>query len=121
MYGEKMTIALLDPELIASIRMIEKASGRSDVLSGLVGKLEASIAGFPNAFCACLTRGDAAGAARAAHTLKGSCHQLGAQALGELFAEIERTAKAGDYDGAQRKFHDAGPLIARSLEALRRA
>ncbi len=116
-----MTVELLDPELIASIRMIEKASGRSDVLSGLVGKLEASIAGFPNAFCACLSRGDAAGAARAAHTLKGSCHQLGAQALGDLFAEIERTAKAGDYDGAQRKFQDAGALIARSLDALRRA
>lgn len=116
-----MTVALLDPELIASIRMIEKASGRSDVFSGLVGKLEASIAGFPNAFCDCLSRDDAAGAARAAHTLKGSCHQLGAQALGELFADIERSARAGDYDGAQRKFHDAGALIARSLEALRRA
>lgn len=116
-----MTVALLDPELIASIRMIERASGRCDVLSGLVGKLEANIAGFPNAFCDYLARGDAAGAARAAHTLKGSCHQLGAQALGDLFAEIERAAKAGDYDGAQRKFDDAGTLIARSLEALRRA
>ena len=116
-----MTVALLDAELVASIRMIEKASGRSDVLSGLVGKLEANIAGFPRAFRDCLGRGDEAGAARAAHTLKGSCHQLGAQALGELFAEIERAAKAGDYDGAQRKFHDAERLIARSLDALRSA
>jgi HPt (histidine-containing phosphotransfer) domain-containing protein len=116
-----MTVALLDAELIASIRMIEKASGRSDVLSGLVGKLESNIAGFPRAFRDCLGRGDEAGAARAAHTLKGSCHQLGAQALGELFAEIERAAKAGDYDGAQRKFHDAERLIARSLDALRSA
>jgi HPt (histidine-containing phosphotransfer) domain-containing protein len=116
-----MTVALLDAELIASIRMIEKASGRSDVLSGLVGKLESNIAGFPRAFRDCLGRGDEAGAARAAHTLKGSCHQLGAQALGELCAEIERAAKAGDYDGAQRKFHDAERLIARSLDALRSA
>jgi HPt (histidine-containing phosphotransfer) domain-containing protein len=116
-----MTVELLDPELIASIRMIEKASGRSDVLSGLVGKLEVSIAGFAKAFRDCLVHGDTAGAARAAHTLKGSAHQLGAQALGDLFADIERAAKAGDYDGAQRKFHDAGPLIARSFDALRRA
>ena len=116
-----MAAGLLDAELIASIRLIEKASGRNDVLSGLVRKLEASIAAFAGTFSEHLSRGDAAGATRAAHTLKGSCHQLGAQALGDLFAEIERTAKAGDYDTAQRKFRDAGPLITSSLDALRSA
>ena len=116
-----MAADLLDAELVAGIRMIEKATGRNDVLSGLIGRLEATIAEFPGTFSDHITRGDAAGAARAAHTLKGSCHQLGAQALGELFAEIERSAKAGDYTGAKQKFEDAGTLIARSLEALRHA
>jgi HPt (histidine-containing phosphotransfer) domain-containing protein len=61
------------------------------------------------------------GAARAAHTLKGSCSQLGARALGELFADIERWAKAGDYAEAQRTFDGSAALIADSLEALRQA
>jgi HPt (histidine-containing phosphotransfer) domain-containing protein len=116
-----MAADLLVAELIAGIRMIEKATGRNDVLSGLIGRLEGSIGEFLATFSDHVARGDAAGAARAAHTLKGSCHQLGAQALGELFAEIERSAKAGDYAGAKQKFEDAASLIARSLDALRHA
>jgi HPt (histidine-containing phosphotransfer) domain-containing protein len=112
---------LLDFELIAGIRLIEKATGRNDVLSGFVGKLETSIAGFAAAFSDYLARGDAAGAARAAHTLKGSCHQLGAQALGELFGEIERSARAGEYAEAKHKFERATNVIAQSLDALKQA
>lgn len=116
-----MAADLLDFELIAGIRLIEKATGRNDVLSGLVGRLEASIAAFSGTFSDHVSRGDGAGAARAAHTLKGSCHQLGAQALGDLFAGIERNARAGDYAAALTEFQAAGPLIARSLDALRQA
>ena len=58
---------------------------------------------------------------RAAHTLKGTCRQLGAVALGELFAEIESSAKAGDYDEAKRKFEAGAGLIAQSIEALKQA
>jgi HPt (histidine-containing phosphotransfer) domain-containing protein len=95
--------ALLDRSLIEEIRRIERATGTSDVLSG------------------CIARGDTAGAVRVAHTLKGTCRQLGAQALGNLFAEIEASAKAGDYAGAKRRFDGAGGLIAESLEALKHA
>lgn len=116
-----MASLLLDPELIAGIRLIEQATGRRDVFSGFVQKLEASIAGFPSALSECVARGDTAGAARVAHTLKGSCHQLGAQALGNLFADIERATKVGDYAGAEQKFADAAGLIAESLEALKHA
>jgi len=66
-------------------------------------------------------RGDAAGAVRAAHTLKGTCRQLGAQALGELFADIESVAKAGDFAEAKRRFEAGAGLIAQSIEALKRA
>ncbi len=116
-----MATLLLDPELVAGIRLIEQATGRGDVFSGFVQKLEASVAGFAPAFSECVARGDTAGAARVAHTLKGSCHQLGAQALGNLFADIERAAKAGDYAGAKRHFEAAAGLIAESLEALKHA
>jgi HPt (histidine-containing phosphotransfer) domain-containing protein len=112
---------LLDHTLIEEIRRIERATGRNDVLSGFVLKLEGTLVGFGAAFSGLVARGDGAGAVRAAHTLKGTCRQLGAEALGELFAEIEASAKGGDYAGAQRKFDAAGSLIAQSLEALKRA
>lgn len=112
---------LIDPKLIDEIRRIERSMGRNDVLSGFVRKLEESIAGFPAAFTAYLAKGDATGAVRAAHTLKGTSRQLGALALGDLFEHIEEAAKAGDYDGAKRKFEESASLVAESLEALRRA
>lgn len=113
--------ALLDHKLIEEIKRIEQATGRNDVLSGFVRKLEANLASFGGAFSDYVARGDTTGAVRAAHTLKGTCSQLGAQALGDLFADIERSAKAGDYDEAKRKFDGAAGLIAQSLEALKHA
>jgi HPt (histidine-containing phosphotransfer) domain-containing protein len=113
--------SLLDRQCIEEIRRIEQATGRGDVLSGFVVKLEAMLQGFGPAFSDAVARGDTAAAERAAHTLKGTCRQLGAQALGELFADIERSAKTGDYAGAKRRFEDGAGLVARSVEALKRA
>jgi HPt (histidine-containing phosphotransfer) domain-containing protein len=113
--------ALLDATCIAEIRQLERKIGRSDVLCGFIRNLEHHLAGFRAAYCDCLERGDAKGAMRAAHTLKGSCLQLGAQALGELFAEIERDAKAGDHAKALHAFDRAAGLVFASLEALKGA
>ena len=82
---------LLDRGLIDDIKRLERATGRDDVLAGFVRMLEGNLAGFGAAFSDCIARGDTAGAKRAAHTLKGACHQIGAKALGELFAAIERS------------------------------
>jgi HPt (histidine-containing phosphotransfer) domain-containing protein len=112
---------LLDASCVAEIRQLERKVGRSDVLSGFVRALECNVVGFPAAFRRCLADGDAGGATRAAHTLKGSSLQLGAQALAQLFEEIEAAAKAGDYAAALRKFNAASELISQSLEALKRA
>ena len=112
---------LLDRQLIEEIRRIERATGRNDVLSGFVRKLEGNLAGFGASFSDYVARGDTTGAIRAAHTLKGTCKQLGALALGELFADIEHSAKAGDYAEAKRKFESGARLIAESLEALKHA
>lgn len=114
-----MTNVLLDHQLIAEIRRIEQASGRQGIFAGCVRNLEANVAAFGAAFAGCVARGDTSGAARAAHTLKGSCRQLGAQALGDLFGEIETSAKAGNYEQAQRTFDGGARLIADSLEALK--
>ena len=112
---------LLDCDLIAEIRRVGRATGRDDLHAVFVRKLEASLAGFGTTFSDLVARGDAAGAVRAAHTLKGSCRQLGAQALGELFSDIERLAKAGDHAAALQTFNAAAELIAESIEALKRA
>jgi HPt (histidine-containing phosphotransfer) domain-containing protein len=112
---------LLDRQSIDEIRYVERKLGRNDFLSGFVRTLEDTLAGFAATFSDCVARGDTAAAARAAHTLKGTCFQLGAQALGDLFAEIERSAKAGDYAEAKRKFDGGAGLIVQSLEALKHA
>lgn len=116
-----MTSLILDRNLVADIRRIEQATGRNGIFSGCVQKLEENLADFSSAFAACLARGDMVGAARAAHTLKGSSRQLGAQALGDLFADIERWAKAGDYEQAKRTFEAGAALVTESIEALRTA
>lgn len=118
---ESAAETLLDRQCIEEIRYIERATGRNDVLSGFVRTLESSLAGFREAFSDCIARGDAKGATRAAHTLKGTCRQLGAQALGDLFADIESRARTGDYAGAKRRFDGGASLIVQSLQALKRA
>ena len=112
---------LLDRELIDQIRKIEQATGRKDVLSGFVAKLENTIGAFGAAFSDQVSRGDNAGAVRAAHTLKGTCRQLGALQLGDLFAEVEAAAKAGDFTAAKRTFDAGAALVAESLAALKKA
>ena len=116
-----METLLLDRELVAEIRRIEQATGRNDLFAGFVRNLEASLKGFGTAFADCIARGDTSAAARAAHTMKGGCRQLGAQALGDLFADIERWAKAGDYAQAKRTFDGSAGLITQSLDELKRA
>jgi HPt (histidine-containing phosphotransfer) domain-containing protein len=116
-----MQALLLDRRLVAELRRLGYAAGRADLFSAFVAKLEGSLAAFRAAFSNHIARGDITAAERAAHTLKGTCRQLGAQALGDLFAEIESSAKAGDYVAAARKFEGAADLIAQSLQALKNA
>lgn len=116
-----MGTVLLDAELIAEIRNVEHVTGQPDLFSGLVRKLEGNLAEFRPTFSDSIARGDTSGAARAAHTMQGSCRQLGASALGDLFSAIESSVKAGDYAEAQRRFDAGAKLIAQSLEALKRA
>lgn len=116
-----MTTVILDETLVAEIRRIEQASGRNGILAGCVQKLESNLADFRSTLRSCVARGDLLGAVRCAHTLKGSCRQLGAQALGDLFADLERRMKEGDYAAAERTFDAAADLISESLDALKRA
>ena len=112
---------LLDQSLVEEIKQVERATGKQGLFAGFARKLEEDVAAFGPAFAGAIAQGDGASAARAAHKLKGACRQLGVAALGDLFAEIERLAKAGHPVDAQRKFEAAADLISQSLEALKRA
>jgi HPt (histidine-containing phosphotransfer) domain-containing protein len=112
---------LLDQGLIDEIRKIEQATGQTQLFAGFVRKLEGFLNSFSADFSSLIARGDTAGAVRSAHTLKGTCRQLGAVALGDLFAQIESSAKAGDFAEAKRTFDSGASLIAASLEALKQA
>lgn len=113
-------MVVLDQELIDQIRLVERATGQS-VLPSLVRRLEETLNGFPARFADYLARGDNAGAAIAAHTLTGACRQIGARSLGDLFADIQGSVKAGQLAEAQRKLDAGAAVIASSIEALKRA
>ncbi len=57
----------------------------------------------------------------AAHALKGTCLNLGAPALGALFAELERHAKASDWEALLLRYGESRELETQSTYLLREA
>lgn len=56
---------------------------------------------------------------RRAHALKGSSGNMGALALSESAARLERAARDGDADGIERELAAIGRLAPETVEALR--
>jgi HPt (histidine-containing phosphotransfer) domain-containing protein len=108
---------LLDRERYEEIRMLTDEAG-PDVFGGLVRGLEKDLNAFDAGLAGWLAQKDAVTLTRAAHTLKGSSHSLGAQAMGNLFAEVEKRAKAGDIEGAGRVYTEGRKTAADSIAAL---
>ena len=108
---------LLDRGRFEEIRQLTDEAG-PDVFSGLVRSLEKELNAFDARFSGWIAQRDAAAVARAAHALKGSSHSLGAQALGDLFAELEQLAKAGNLPEAARKYAESKTIGGESILAL---
>lgn len=108
---------LLDRDRFEEIRMLTDEAG-PDVFNGLVRGLEKDLNAFDAGLDGWMAKHDANGMSRAAHSLKGSSHSLGAQALGELFAEIEKVAKSGDIAEAHRIYAARRNTGADSISAL---
>lgn len=108
---------LLDRERYEEIKMLTDEAG-ADVFSGLVRGLEKDLNGFEAGLAGWLAQGDGQGLMRAAHSLKGSSHSLGAQALGDFFAGIEKLAKAGQLDEAARTYTEGKQVGPASILAL---
>jgi HPt (histidine-containing phosphotransfer) domain-containing protein len=108
---------LLDRERYEEIKMLTDEAG-PEVFSALVRSLEKDLNVFDAGLNGWMAQRDAQGVARAAHSLKGSSHSLGAQALGNLFAEIETLAKAGHLDEAGRAYAAGRAIGIDSIAAL---
>jgi signal transduction histidine kinase/DNA-binding response OmpR family regulator len=93
-----------------------------DLITTFLDKTPAVLATLQQA----AARGDVTGVRQAAHMLKGTSAMLGAQALSERCAAIERDAKAGDVAGAkagivaaEAAYRDADAELRAELPALR--
>ena len=67
---------------------------------------------------ACLTRGDAPGLAKVAHSLKGSASNFGAARFRTTAEKLEHLGKSGDLTGAREALDDLRTEFARILDAL---
>jgi two-component system, sensor histidine kinase and response regulator len=67
-----------------------------------------------------LAEGDASAVAQVAHSLKGSCGNLGAKQMSELCAQLEATAHSGDLVQARKLFPHLQQEYARVHDALSR-
>ena len=110
-------LQLLNRERYEEIKMLTDEAG-PEVFAGLVRGLEKDLNAFDSSVSGWIAQKDAANFTRAAHSLKGSSHSLGAQAVGNLFAEIEKAAKAGDIEAAARHYTEGKAICAASIVAL---
>lgn len=109
---------LIDCERVAEVIDLI-CEGEYAALNGWVDYLQTDL----NKFEALLSGPDTAEKNKniqsAAHSIKGTCLNLGAQALGDLFSEFERDAKEGKSQALNQRLADCRVLGAKSVQALR--
>ena len=88
-------VSALDPAVIASLRQLTPP-GEPDVLIEILNVFLAEVPRRIDRLKAAWRDGDAAAVQRAAHSLKGSSGNIGADALAEVSREIDERTKAGD-------------------------
>ena len=111
-------VQLLDRERYDEIKSITEEAGPG-VFMDLVQGVEAELKAFDAGLAGWMAQADAQAMVRAAHSLKGSSHSLGAQALGNLFTEIEKLAKVGQIVEASRVYTGGRDICKDSVAALR--
>jgi HPt (histidine-containing phosphotransfer) domain-containing protein len=68
----------------------------------------------------CLDAGNATAVERQAHTIKGACANVGAEALRALAYELEQVAKTGDLSAVRARMPDLGEQFSRVKVAMER-
>jgi HPt (histidine-containing phosphotransfer) domain-containing protein len=103
----------LDPAVIESLRQLTPP-GEPDVLAEILQLFVAEVPRKIQLLQSALTAGDAPQVARAAHSLKGSSGNIGANALYDVCRRIDDLAKTGDLAGV-------APLLASLTSEYHRA
>lgn len=87
----------LDPAVVESLRQLTPP-GEPDVLTEILSVFLTEVPRRIDRLSAAWRDGDAAEVQRAAHSLKGSSGNIGADAMSEICRKIDERAKAGDLD-----------------------
>ena len=100
------------------VRLLRRI-GKGKLLASMQALFERDGPARMAAIRAALAIGDAAGAARPAHSLKSSAGQLGAVGLQRACDEIEKAAENGDMVALEQRSARAEQLMHRALERNR--
>ena len=89
----------LDPRVLSELRQFQ-GEGEPDIVQELAGAFQFETPPLLQALHQAVTQGQPEQLKRAAHNLKGSSNNLGAQTMGRLSAELETIGKQGTVEGA---------------------
>ncbi len=112
-------MSVLDPEVVASL--LELDDGEGEMLDEIVGLFAEDGPGRLDAIAEAVRTGDGPGLRFAAHALKSSALNLGAQALARLCSDLEQTGAADRAAGREAEVEALRGLYAEALAALRAA
>jgi len=100
-----------------SARAARMLEALPEVFRPLLGELLDALAASLDEAVRALSGGDLAGAAAAAHGLKGACMRFGLEELARMAAQAEECARAGDGKGAASALEEFSAVLA-ELKAL---
>jgi len=95
----------VNPAALARLRELGRP-GEPDLLGELIDLYLADAPKLMNDLRQAVWREDAAAARKIAHTLKGSCGNLGTERLARLCLSLETLAKTGSLNGAEQTLAD---------------
>ncbi len=99
--------------------MLERLMGDEELAGELIEPFLADMPGQIEALRDYLEAGDAAGAERQAHTIKGAAANLGGEVLGALAFEMEKAGKAGDLDSVTARLDELDATFAELKQAMK--
>jgi HPt (histidine-containing phosphotransfer) domain-containing protein len=112
--------ALVDHERVAEVIDLV-CEGEPGAFGKWIDYLVADLAKFQALLPGASTAESHRGIQSAAHSIKGTCLNLGAQALGELFSALEQEAREGNSAALNQRYAASRDLETQSIQALRAA
>ena len=109
---------LLDETRVREIRDLFRRSNAS-AFKRIIDKLDSDLVQFADALHKHVESAPVDDIKRMTHSLKGSSRTLGAEALGEMFVDLEILAGMGDIAAVNNCYIENQSLIEQSLHALR--